>query len=94
MSCSLLLRSLLFGFGPKRAQHGLFITGTKSVHDTVRKSGQNYQEMTHLYHEVLDVSVENGICVVAAFRQDEEVLASAGRKVTMQLQVEISKIGV
>ena len=50
--------------------------------------------MTCLYHEVLDISVKNGVCVVAAFRQDEEVLAGPRRKVTMQLQVEVAQVGM
>ena len=56
--------------------------------------GKNAQHATYLYHEVLDVPMEDGVCVVATLRQDEEVLAGARRQVTMQLQVEIPQVGV
>lgn len=48
----------------------------------------------HLDHEVLYASVENGVSVVTALRQDEEVLAGAGSQVAVQLQVEVSQVGV
>lgn len=49
---------------------------------------------THLYHEVFDVTMKDGVCIVASLRKDEEVLASARGKITVQLQVEVAQIGV
>ena len=48
----------------------------------------------YLYHEVFDASVEDGVCIVATLRQDEEVLASPGSQVAVQLQVQIPQVGV
>ena len=50
--------------------------------------------VTYLYHEVFDVSVEDGVCVVAALREDEEVLAGAGGQVAVQFQVKVPQVGV
>lgn len=48
----------------------------------------------HLYHEAADGPVEDGVLVVPAFREHEEVLTGARRYVAVQLQVEISQAGV
>ncbi|KAA6416420.1 MAG: hypothetical protein FRX49_11935 [Trebouxia sp. A1-2] len=47
----------------------------------------------YLYHEVFDASVEDGVCIVATLGQDEEVLASPGGQVAVQLQVQIPQAG-
>lgn len=53
-----------------------------------------FVQKAHLNHEILDAPVEDGVGVVPALRQDEEVLAGAGRQVAVQLQVEVSQVGV
>ena len=46
-------------------------------------------EVPHLDHEALDASVKDGVLVVAALRQHQEIFAGAGRHITVQLQIQI-----
>lgn len=48
----------------------------------------------HLNHEILDASVENGVSVVTTLGQNKEVLTGAGSQVAVELQVQVSQVGV
>ena len=52
------------------------------------------EQMADLDHEVADAAMENGSSVVPTLSQDKEVLAGAWGDVTVQLQVQVSQIGV
>lgn len=56
--------------------------------------GLGDEQKAHLNHEVLDAPVKDGVGIVSALRQDEEVLAGAGRQIAVQLQVKVSQVGV
>lgn len=49
---------------------------------------------THLYHEVLYASVEDGVVVIPHLAQPQEVLAGAWCQVAVKFHVEVTQVGV